>query len=224
MIRLDILLFVLLVIALIASVAGFVLVLVAFVQKRPMKRALIVLGSSLAVLLLSFAGLGIYQAHEDQVAAEKARVARAERKKLDKEFHSTYHDMGVAAYTAAGSAEDLADKVQSTWGDAIFDDGGATVAGKQYTNFNDAIPALLVSESDTITKITDAEDEMDTALSQMKKYQTKNTKDDYAKSKELVREVKKLDSMATSPTGSYQDYGSNFNDQDTKVADLANNR
>lgn len=212
----------LIIIAAIMFVVGLVLAIIAFVRKTSIKRPLIVIGASIVVFVVGVVVSGIDDSRQQAEAAEQARVAKVERKKLDKKFNAAHSELIAASYIAATSSEELADKVHDTWGNAIFDDGGATVAGKKYTDFTEAVNALIASESETVSKISNSEDTMNSALSDMSKYKTKNTNQKYANSKKLVKEVERLDEMATNPSGTYQTYGSNFSDQDSKVADLVN--
>ncbi|WP_407895433.1 hypothetical protein, partial [Lacticaseibacillus sp. N501-2] len=68
---------ILLAISVLAFISGFVLMIVSFVTKKPIKRSLYVLGGGAVLSLLLLIGLGAYQSHLD--AVEQARVAKLSR-------------------------------------------------------------------------------------------------------------------------------------------------
>ncbi|WP_407894824.1 hypothetical protein [Lacticaseibacillus sp. N501-2] len=124
------------------------------------------------------------------------------------------------AYSEAASAEKLGQKVQTTWHDAIFNDNGATVAGKQYGDFNDAIEALINSETSLTSKISDGRGSMTTGMNTMSKNVTYDTKSKLETALKIATKVEKFASMTTSPSGSYQTYGADLSELDSDAADL----
>lgn len=204
--------------------AGFVMLIVSFINKKPMKRVFIVMGTGAAIALVSFGIAVAAQAHEDKVeaarVAKQEAVERAERKAKNKKFNAAYSVFIAGAYSAATGAEDLGKKVQSTWSDAIFEDNGATVAGKQYTDFSDAIHALISSEKSLTTKISNGTRTMTTGMSAMSDNVTTDTKTKLQKAVKIAKKVDEFSSMATSPTGSYQTYGTEISKLDSDTADL----
>lgn len=205
-------------------IAGFVMLIVSFINKKPMKRVLIVMGTGAAVALVSFGIAVATQMHADKV--EAARIAkqeavdRAERKAKNKKFNAGYSVFIAGAYSAASGAEDLGKKVQSTWSDAIFEDNGATVAGKQYTDFSDAIHALIANEKALKTKISNGTGTMTSGLNTMSDNVTIDTKTKLQKAIKIAKKVDEFSSMTTAPTGSYQTYGTEIAKLDSETADL----
>ena len=200
------------------------MLIVSFINKKPMKRVFMVMGVGVAVAVVSLGISVAVQAHQDKV--EAARVARqeaaerAKQKAKNKKFNAAYSVFIAGAYSCASGAEDLGKKVQSTWSDAIFEDNGATVAGKQYTDFNDAVDALISSEKTLTTKISNGKGTMTGSLNIMSDNATIDTKAKLEKAAKIADKVDKFSSMATSPTGSYQTYGAELSKLDSDTADL----
>lgn len=217
---LDILLLILLTIGAIVFIVGLVLVIIAFVQKKSIKRPLVVIGSSVALLAIALFGIVQYQAHVDQVKAEQRAEEKAELKRDNKKFDSAYGEFIAYAYLNAHAAESLGNEVSNTWNSAIFDDGGATVDGKKYTDFNDAIQALLTSKSADVSSIDSGESDMASSIAKMEKYKSSSRQAKFDKAKKMQSAVKKLDRLATSPTGNLSSYNSAFSDADSGVANL----
>lgn len=209
-----------LIISTITVLVSFILTIVSFVMKRSVKRPAILLLIGLCVFGADV--LGIVKSVEHEQAVEQAQIEAQEAQdaKDDKKFNSAYSKMMAGAYVSAASAETLANKINSTWHDAIFNDAGATVAGKQYTDFDTAIVKLVASETKLTKSISDGNDAMDDALSTMNEYVTDNTSSKLSKAKKIIKQTKKLNEMATSPSGSYRTYGDNFSEQDDTVSDL----
>ena len=211
---------VLFIIAGLLFVTGFVLTVVYLVMKKPVKRALVVIALSFALAIVSFVGIGVHEAHvaklEKQRIARQAVIDKAKRKKFD----SAYNEFWGAAYLSATTSENLAQKVQDTWHDAIFEDAGATVAGKQYTDFNEAVDALITSESTNTDKISTCRDNMSDAMNTMSKNLTKPDAKRLQQVSKMATKTEKLASLATSPSGNYQTFGEKFSTLDSETADL----
>ncbi|WP_125570492.1 hypothetical protein [Lacticaseibacillus songhuajiangensis] len=207
------------ILAAIGAIVGIVLLAVAFATKQKLKMPLIVLGVSVGMFLLSFAYVAAWDAHEDAVAQEQYEQKVAIDKKMDKKFDKAYDEFHTSALMAGSNAEKLCSKVQKTWGDVIFDDS-VTISGKTYTDFNDAIPAEIKSQSAMTTIISAAESDMADQLTIMSKNLTNNRKTKIKKAKKIIKAAQKLDEWATSPTGSYSDYSDHVTEADDALSDL----
>ncbi|WP_125572537.1 hypothetical protein [Lacticaseibacillus songhuajiangensis] len=95
--------------------------------------------------------------------------------------------MQAGTYISAAGSEKLANKVQNTWHDAIFNDAGATVVGKQYTDFSTAIVKLIASETTLTKDISTGNDVMDEALASVRADVTDNASDKLKKAEKLVK-------------------------------------
>lgn len=208
------------IIALVVVVVGIVLLIVAYATKQKIKAPLVVMLVGVVIGVLSIGAVAAYSAHAEKVRQEEIAEAKIVRKQMDKKFNKSYSSLKLDAYSAATTAEDLGNKVQSAWNDAIFEDSGATVAGKKYTDFNKAVSAVFDDQSDKLSTISDAEDSMNSDIKSMAKNQTKNTKNKLSKAQKIVKAVKKLDRIVTNPTGNISDFSSSFSEADTAVADV----
>lgn len=209
---------------LLTLIAGFVMLIVSFINKKAMKRVLVVMSTGAAVALVSLGAAVAAQTHENKVeaarVAKQEAVERAERKAKNKKFEKAESELVAAAFYTAGTSEDLAQKEQTAWHDAIFEDAGATVAGKHYTDFSEAVNAVGENESTDTSKITTGEGNMADAVHTMTQNVTQDTKDDLEQAITLAKKTSKLAELALSPSGNYQSFGNDFSSLDAEVADL----
>lgn len=202
----------------IALIVGIVLMIVAYATKQKLRPALIVMGVSAVVIVLGSSGIGL-AAHQQEVAAQRERVAQAKEEKADnKAFDQSHSELMAASYLAGTAAENLGNKINKAWNSAIFDDGGAVVGGKHYTDFNDAIAAVLSSDTKDAEDISTAEDKLDSALAIMRKRVTPKNKQKLADAEQLASAVKKLDNIVTSPSGNLESFNQHFSDADQAVS------
>lgn len=199
---------------------GIGLLIAAYATKQKMKLSFRVIAAG----ILLFAGAIVVsriQVHQEEVADEKAQAARLKLKKeMDKDFKTSHSAMLIYAYDAASNAEKLGNKVNHAWSDAIYEDTGATVGGKHYTDFNDAVNAVIKTEQASVDKIAKDENAMAEELSTMNSNLTNTNRTKYKSAKKLATAVKQLDNSVTSPSGNLDNFSDDFSEKDHAVADL----
>jgi hypothetical protein len=220
----DVFLVFTLLIGVVVAIVGAVLFIIDYAKNQPKKISLRVIGIGLAISIISFGGIELYVKHEDAVAAQQA-AEKEEQAAMDKKSKKAFSDLKANAIMICMSTETVGNKYLEIWHDTIFDDS-ATVAGKTYTDFNDAVPAQeTVYENDgTLDKIQSEQDDMNADLKTMEKNKTNNStnKENYATAQKQVKAVNKFVRVVTSPSGTYSDYSSTINDSDTETSDLLN--
>lgn len=210
------------ILSMLTFMASFIMLLVTFIMKKPLKRAIVTMGIGGAVAVVAF-GLGtVAQEHAnkveaDRVAKQEAQAVKATEQKNEK-FNAAASTLFVSTYSTAKATEALGQKIQSAWHDAIFKDAGATVAGKQYTDFSEAVDAVIKNDQINVAKINAGKGNVEDALQIMRDNVTNDTDDDLKKGVALAEKTTKFAEMALSPSGNYQTFGTEFSKLDTEVA------
>lgn len=170
----------------------------------------------LIILLLAGGGFGYKVYHDKKVAQDK----QAEINAKQKEFNDTYQTFAGEAYTFGSDTESMSNKITSVWHDAIWNDNGVTISGKQYTDFNKAISALQTSwiNSGKFGKMEDKLDDLREDHHTLSLDVTKKNATNYKKATKVYSLSKEFYNSVKSPNGSYTDYSNYSTDLDNKLS------
>ncbi|WP_424349738.1 hypothetical protein ACPBEH_03435 [Latilactobacillus sp. 5-91] len=205
-------------------VLGFLIVLIVGLStksistKKVGKLGIIVSAPLLFISLVCVLGTNSYVKN---TAANKARIAKAEQKKkaieasqMDKSFDKASTEFTSEYLVLWSSAENLAQKEQSAWSDAIdnsgddFDIDGAL---EKIENDNKSTIDGLLSHLSSLKNDLNKMEESDTGTY------------DYAAYEKAYKSARKTTDFVTSLSGSYNSFGSTFQELDQSMSDEYSN-
>lgn len=161
-------------------------------------------------------GYAIYAHHQTVKKQERIAANNASFNQIFTDFNQQVPKLGA-------NLENLGNNVLDVWNDAIFEDSGAKVNGKYYTDFNKAIDAVYdqYNSNGKVDQIKKQYADIKTDYEQMQQLKTKDTQDKFNEVKNTYQDVKKLYTTVTNPTGTYDDFSSAFSKADNDLgADL----
>lgn len=199
------------------------------------KKALYVIGGVIALVLVLGISLFAYNQYQEKVerdekielekkqAAEKKKKEEAE-KKMATEFDTLFSELTVNGMVLSSSAEKIGDQYITVWQDAIFEDGGAEVAGKKYTDFNEAIQAqsdVFETGGDSASLDTQIGTFNDT-YSDLKKNLTSENESNMEDAKDFYDKAITFVTLAKNPTGNLTTFSTSYNEAKSDFISVMN--
>ena len=196
-------------------------------RKVKSKTLLIVIAAAVVVIAAIVIGFAV-SAHQEQVRKDEeaaAAQAAAEKEEADrKAAHNQYIDdlntSMMLMLSGAAAAEDLGNITNNVWHSAIWErseDGWDESIRKYYSDdFNDAL-SKLYADPDTVNAVKNIKSNQDevSALDKKLKDPPEGFANAYSAYEDMHDAYIKLTKLATSPTGSYQTYSSDFRQADS---------
>ncbi|CAJ1227594.1 hypothetical protein [Lactiplantibacillus xiangfangensis] len=175
--------------------------------------------SSIIMVVGLILGIGGYFGHTYQVHQEQVRQAQIKKAK-EKAFADNYSNISYYAYETGTRAEKVGNKLTKVWHAAIWDDGGITIDGQNYTDFNKALNAQsdLYTSNGTIDKLDSKLNSLESTYKELKQNVTSKNTDKLSKAKNVVKDTKDLVNIVENPSGNYATFSSHFSDADAKLS------
>lgn len=183
-------------------------------NKLKHKKLYFLIGASIVVIVCG--GIGYKAYHDKKVADDK----QAEIKAKEKEFNDTYQTFAGEAYTFGSKTESMTNKIASVWHDAIWNDNGVTIGGKQYTDFNKAISAqqTVWVTNGQFSKMENKLDDLREDHHTLSLDVTKKNSADFKKANAVYSLSKEFYNAVKSPNGNYNEYSNYTTDLDNKLS------
>ena len=134
-------------------------------------------------------------------------------KKIDKEYHDQIVVTGSKIYVNGLVSSLYCYDIGQVWYKAIFDDFNYWDDYYQYksSDFNTSIKNYLTTNKDKIDKLKEQQKEIQEEVLKLQKKPNQKYKEAYGKMIELYGAFNNLVDQATSPSGTYRDYVSKYN-------------
>ncbi|WP_137597113.1 hypothetical protein [Paucilactobacillus kaifaensis] len=195
------------VIGIVVTIVGTVMLIIDYAKERKIKTSLIVLGTGITVGIVGFLGAGAVELHQE-------RVAQAQEKQDEHAFKAA-SDKFTSKYAVIGSnCEDLGNTVYKAWGTAIDN------SGDDYDP-TDTVSNIMTDNIDDVYSIDSDVKSEKKLLDTMEKH--KNDKYNYTAYKKAYTDLKSFSDTVTSPSGSYNDFASDYSDADKTVSNQYDN-
>jgi hypothetical protein len=190
------------VIGIVVTIVGTVMLIIDYAKERKIKTSLIVLGTGITVGIVGFLGAGAVELHQEQVARVEEKKNEATFKKASEKFIAKY---GVVA----SNCEDLGNTVYKSWGNEIDNSSDDYDPTETVTN-------IMADNIGDVYSIDDDVKSEKKLLNIMEKH--KNDRYNYSAYKKAYSDLKSFSDIVTFPSGSYNDFGSDYSDADESVA------
>ncbi|WP_203648966.1 zinc-ribbon domain-containing protein [Secundilactobacillus yichangensis] len=184
----------------------------ANLKQKPKNRLWLWLALLIVIIVVSGGGYAAYAHHE----AVKRQETIAANNASFNEYHDDFIDQSQKIGT---NLENLGNDVQTAWHDAIFEDAGAKVNGKYYTDFNKATQAVFdkYTANGKVDKILKEKSDIKEDYKLMQRFKTKDKQSSFDDVKNTYQDVKTMYSTVTNPTGTYNDFSSAFSKADNDL-------
>ncbi len=155
----------------------------------------------------------------DKKFSKDESEAKKNEKTITEEVNNKWSNIYIQSMLKASESESYGNKITKVWRDAIFENY-ATVNGKHYTDFKDAIHAFQTQYSNEFSELNSFfQDNIDSAnnLSELiRKYfpEKSNRADDL---EDFAQDVFNFNDEAINPSGSYSTRSSKLSELDTKA-------
>lgn len=189
---------------------GFLITwIIGFIAKKQTVIKVGKIGSAIvgSLFLISLICTGTATHIHNKQVAEEQRIKKQKNKKFKKQLSAYKTDYVLAIL----DAEDTAKSENKAWEDSIDD------SDDDY-DVEDAVSKIVDDNEDDISEMQDKVSSAKSKLDSMKKNDTGTY--DYAYYKKSYKNLDKLSEFVSSPTGSYSDFISTFNDLHTDCEDI----
>lgn len=168
-------------------------------DKKKIKRFAII-GIVLTILLIIGSVVGL-------------NISKKNQEKIDKEYHDQIVVTGSKIYVNGLVSSLYCYDIGKVWYNAIFDKFSWSDNYYQYksTDFNESIKKYLTINKDKIDKLKEQQKEIQKEVLKLQKKPNQKYKEAYDKMIELYGAFNNLVDQATSPSGTYRDYVSKYN-------------
>ncbi|EAG9222933.1 hypothetical protein IIE63_000739 [Listeria monocytogenes] len=193
------------------------------------KKGMIITGIIISLVIIIIASILGFQHHQATIEHEKEIQKQNEAKQLikkkEKNFNTALGELYFNGSTAATDAEELGDAYLKVWTDAIFEDKGAEIDGKNYNDFNDAIEAQR-NQFTTDGKIDSLDTQTDTlreTITKLKDNVTDKNKSLLDEANDYYTKLRAFIILAREPTGNVTTYSTSYNNSKTDYIASFNN-
>lgn len=168
-------------------------------DKKKIKKVVII-GVLLTILLIIGSVVGL-------------NINKKNQEKIDKEYHDQIVVTGSKIYVNGLVSSLYCYDIGQVWYKAIFDDFNYWDDYYQYksSDFNTSIKNYLTTNKDKIDKLKEQQKEIQEEVLKLQKKPNQKYKEAYDKMIELYGAFNNLVDQATSPSGTYRDYVSKYN-------------
>ncbi|WAO22077.1 hypothetical protein [Paenilisteria newyorkensis] len=187
------------------------------------KKTMLIIIGLLTLLVLIGGSLFAYNQYQIKVENDK-KIAQEKQKKADekkeaeinkqkeKEFKVKLFELSLNGMGVSTQAETIGDSYSSIWSDAIFEDEGASVGGKKYTDFNEAISAqkAIYEENGDISSLDADLSSLTETFDSLKANLTPANETLFQEAEEYYDKLINYVSIAKNPSGSYQTYSEKY--------------
>ena len=201
-------------------------------QRRPLGKKKVAIIAAVAACVVIGGGAYAYTSYqaEQERLAEEARIAQ-ENAEIDlfNAYVDTSNSIISTMIGGAAGAETLCNTIQNVWNSAIFEDNQSewdAEIQKYWTgsdDFNDSL-ALLFSDPEIMQQQADIQDSIDIAISTMQELSNppEGCESAYEEIRALYSAFMNLTGLAVSPSGSLQDFRTNFSQYDSECVSAFN--
>ena len=140
-------------------------------------------------------------------------INKNNQEKIDKEYHDQLVEIGSKIYVNGLISSLYCYDIGQVWYKAIFDDFNYWDDYYQYrsSDFNTAISNYLTTNKDKIDYLKEQQNEIKEEVAKLQNQPNQKYKEAYDKMIELYGAFNNLVNQATSPSGTYRDYVSKYN-------------
>ncbi|EIA19605.1 hypothetical protein [Listeria fleischmannii] len=180
------------------------------------KKWLIIIISILLLIFLAGASLFAYNQYQIKVERDKKIEAQAKKAKQmeqkQKMFKTFAETLAINGNALASSAEDMGDQYLKVWEDAIYENSGAKVDQKYYTEFSEAIAAQqeVFEKNGELSNIEEDIESVKASFKGLKDTVTSENEDTFTKAEKYYDSLMQFVNLAKTPTGSYTSYSGDY--------------